>query len=84
MPVPPFRVTFPELLPEAIAANAAKQSAEDATAQAEDASLEPLRVEVRIVLAPSLACAGPGWLETIRFAPTHSALRKTHISTESF
>lgn len=48
MPVPPFRVTFPELMPEAIAAAAGKQPGDDTGA---DANLEPLQVEVRFALA---------------------------------
>ena len=51
VPVPPFRVTFPELQPEAIAAAASKQATGDGAAPPEDASLEPLRVEVRFVCA---------------------------------
>jgi hypothetical protein len=80
MPVPPFRVTFPELLPDAIAAAAGKQPGDDTGA---DASLEPLQVEVRFALARRAAMARAG---SRRYALLLCDQRcgKQHISTESF
>ena len=56
VPAPPFRVTFPELLPAAVAAAANARTADEGAPQTEGASssLEPLQVEVRLV---SLRCA---------------------------
>ena len=86
VPVPPFRVTFPELLPDATAAATGKQTAADGAVQAEgaDASLEPLQVEVRQVLTRRARASARAGSRRYALLPMRSALRKTHISTESF